>query len=354
MNTIGFITSPLTSGHAVRGVGFYTKNLLEHLHPLSAEYGLQIIECPNYELRTMNYELVHFPFFDLFTRTLPVIHRQPTVVTVHDVIPLEYPEIYQLGIQAKINLGLQKIALAGAKHIITDSLASKKNIIALLGINPKRVTPVLLAAGENFHRVTNSTTLTAIRSKYHLPQKFVLYVGDINWNKNLPSLVAACNELKYPLVLVGKRLLEVEHLDYLHPEHVHLKNLADLLAKPGISRLGFVPDEDISAIYSLATIYCQPSFAEGFGLPVLEAFACGTPVITSHTHSLIEVGGEAVLYFDPLKPADLPLKLTQLWQNSRLRTDLVQKGYLQLRKFSWEKAARETLQVYSDVISQNI
>lgn len=349
MKKVGFITSPLSSGHAVRGVGFYTKYLLEHLKPLASEYGMEIIEIPGHELRTTYpsyYELIHYPFFDLFSHTLPIFNTLPSVVTIHDVVPLEYPDIYRVGFRSALNLFLQKTALTRVRKIITDSVASKTYISQLLSVPANKIVPIHLAAGNDFHPVRSVKVLSSIRSKYHLPDKFVLYVGDINWNKNLTTLVAACIDRKLPLVLVGKHIPEIKNLNFNHPELAHLRELSGLLSDPHVFTLGFVPSKDMSAIYSLATVYCQPSFAEGFGLPILEAFACGTPVVCSRTHSLPEIGGDAPIYFDPYNVQDLSDKLMLVWQDHELCKSLSFKGLQQVTKFSWDKTAQETLQVY--------
>jgi glycosyltransferase involved in cell wall biosynthesis len=192
-------------------------------------------------------------------------------------------------------------------------------------------------AAENIYKpIKNEKMLKAVMEKYKLPKKFVLYVGDVNYNKNIPSLIKAAALAKLPLVWVGNHALEIEKLDKTHPE---LRHLIDVNLE-SVLRLGFVPDEDLAVIYNLATVYCQPSFAEGFGLPVLEALACGTAVACSNTHSLPEIAGDAVEYFDPYD-LDQMIKAITKAKFTPEKFDA--------NRFSWEKTAHETLLVYKEL-----
>lgn len=325
MTKVGIVTSPLKSGHATRGVGFYTKRLLEHLKPLAAKFDIKISED------LTNCELIHYPYFDLFYHSLPIFKSVKTVVTIHDVIPLEFSEHYPPGLKGRLNLQLQKLALNGAEQIITDSYASVKSIHKYLGVPHSKLKLIYLAADPVFKKVSEP------KNKYNLPKKFVLYVGDINYNKNIPNLIKACKLAGFPLVIVGKHAAAVPDLDLIHPELCHLQNID----WSGVIRLGFVSDNDLVDIYNLATVYCQPSLAEGFGLPLLEALACGTPVACSNTSSLPEIGGQAVSYFDPQNISQMS-KVIKTAKNNR--------GEEQAKKFNWDKTAFQTLQVYREVL----
>lgn len=332
MIKVGFVTTPLKDANAIRGVGFYTARLLRELKIQSSKFKIEIIEIKNdYELGTMNYELIHYPFFDLFYHTLPIFKKVPTVVTIHDVIPLEFPSHYPPGLRGWFNLRLQKLALSGVQRIIADSYASVKSIHKYLGAPHDKLKLVYLAADEKFKRIK-------AKNKYKLPSIFVLYVGDVNWNKNIPNLVKACEQLNYPLVIVGKLAAEVEKLDLNHVELRHLRGID----WSKVIRLGFVPTNDLVAIYNLAKVYCQPSFAEGFGLPVLEAMACGTPVACSNTSSLPEIAGENAIYFDPYDIKSMSQAIIKA-MNHELST-------VNLSRFSWEQTARQTLRIYQEVL----
>lgn len=328
MIKVGFVTKPLTDSNAQRGVGFYAQRLLASLKSQASNHNIEIIESKNnWDLRFGICDLIHYPFFDLFYHTLPIFKNVPTVVTIHDVIPLEFPDHYPLGLRGWFNLQLQKLALSGVERIITDSYASVKSIHKYLEIPHDKLKLVYLAADKKFKSIKAN-------NKYKLPAKFVLYVGDVNWNKNIPNLVKACEQVNYPLVIVGKQAAEVEKLDLNHAELRHLRavNLS------AVRRLGFVSDEDLVHIYNLATVYCQPSLSEGFGLPVLEALACGTPVACSNTSSLPEIAGANAAYFDPLDVKSISQAIIKVRPPAAKPT------------FSWEKTAHQTLMVYMEIL----
>jgi len=354
MIKVGLVTTPLSSGHTARGVGFYTKNLLSELKSLAPGDNFEIEEIKSSTI-TGNFDLIHYPFFDLFFPSLPLVKNTRTVVTIHDVIPLEFPHHFPPGIKGGINLIRQKLALLNVDRVITDSYASVKGIRRYLQVPHAKIKLVYLAPASHYRPITDTGMLSGVKKKYHLPDKFVLYVGDINWNKNLPGLAQVCHKLNVSLVIAGKQALEIDALDTVHPELTHLVSLKPYFqnAKLPVIRLGFISDEELTAVYNLAAVYCQPSFAEGFGLPVLEALACGTPVACSDTHSLPEIAGEAAVYFDPDKIDSIVKALKSVLTDSRLRSDLIAKGLIQAKKFSWEKTARDTLDVYREIFNSS-
>ncbi len=329
---IAIDSGPLTSGHKVRGVGFYTQNLIDNLGDK-----IEAVDFQNADLS--KYDLIHYPYFSLFQNNLHLVKKNKFVVTIHDLIPLIYPKNYPPGIRGKINFWLQKFAVCKADAIITDTETSKKDIVRFLGISPEKIHVVYLAPGKNFRKIADSNFLDKVRAKYNLPKKFVLYVGDVNYNKNIPVLIKACKLADLPLVLVGKQALEIENLDLNHPELVHLNEVVKDLKSKNIIRLGFVPDEDIVAVYNLASVYCQPSLYEGFGLPVLQAVACGIPVVASRTQALVEIAGEAATFVEP----DSPNQFVEAFEN------LKSVGQLP-RKYSWDKTADETYSIYKQVL----
>jgi glycosyltransferase involved in cell wall biosynthesis len=331
MIKVGFITKSLTDGNAQRGVGFYAKRLLPKLKEFAKDFGIEIFEDKYSEV-----DLVHYPYFDLFYHTLPLFRQTKTVVTVHDVIPLEFPDVYKQGLKAKLNLFLQGLALQTADTIITDSYYSLKNIRKYLNIPHEKLKLVYLAADAVYRKKSKSK----IVNKYKLPKDFVLYVGDVNYNKNIPGLIQACKIAKLPLVMVGRQAKEIENMDLNHPELIHLKFID--LDYP--LRLGFVSDEDLVDIYNLASVYCQASFSEGFGLNPLEALACGTPVASSNRGSLPEVLGDNAVYFDPHDTQDIVKAIIGAQRHNGTKAQ---------SKFSWDKTAKETLQVYKSIVTEN-
>jgi len=343
---------PLKNAHKVRGIGYYTNLLLEFL---KQDTSIQIQEFINLsEVKDAN--LVHYPWFDLFFHTLPIKRRLPTVVTIHDVMPLVFPEHYPVGLRGKINLILQKIALKSCKYIITDSKVSKVDIMKYLKIEDEKIVVIPLASDPTFKVLSNDTKLLHIKRQYRLPDQFLLYVGDANWVKNLPFLIEGFRQLiKSPgfedikLVLVGGVFLKnVENIN--HPELQSLKSVNQLIKQykleANIIRPGQLKDDDLVSFYNLATMYVQPSVYEGFGLPVLEAFACGAPVISSNRGSLPEVGGQAAVYFDPNDLKQFVSIMTELLEDRSLLDKLSRLGLQQAAKFSWKKVAEETKSVY--------
>ena len=330
MTKVGFITTPLSSAHAVRGVGFYTKHLLGYLKPLAPEFRFEILEINSLgQLDQLGQlEIIHYPFFDLFRRTLRTFLDIKTVVTIHDVIPLEFPDHYPPGLKGWLNLRLQRLALSEVEGVITDSYASVQSIHKHLNVPHEKIKLIYLAANPILKKINKPA------NKYKLPKKFVLYVGDINYNKNIPNLITACRIIDTPLVMIGKQAGEVVKLDLSHPELSHLRGLD----WSTVTRLGFVPDADLVNIYNLATVYCQPSFAEGSALTILEALACGTLVTCSDIPVFHEHAGEAATYFDPYNIDTMAKAL----QNPH--------ASFQTTKFTWEQTARQTLSVYQELL----
>lgn len=346
---------PLNSAHKTRGIGYYTDRLIENL---KKDNSIQIQEFLKIN-EVKNVDLVHYPWFDFFFHTLPIRKPFPTIVTIHDVIPLKFKKRYPVGFKGKINLYLQKLALRSCKAIITDSKSSKSDIIKYLKINEDKVTVIPLAASQNF-RVLNDNKLIFTKRKYNLPDQFLLYVGDANWVKNLPFLIEGFNQiLKNPdlprlkLVLVGGAFLKkVDNIN--HPELESLKKVNKLIQEYGLQshviRPGNLDTDELVAFYNLATIYIQPSFYEGFGLPILEAMNCGAPVVSSNGGSLPEVGGEAVVYFDPYNHINqFESIIIEILANKSLQDKLSNLSLKQAEKFSWDRVAAKTLQVYANV-----
>ncbi len=344
MITVGFDVSPLHTGHKVRGTGFYTKRLLESLKKSKKKIKVKELKSSK-EIREQNYDLLHIPYFEPYFRTLPWPWKikKPVIATIHDMIPVKYPQQYPAGIKGKLRWQIQKFLLRQTEFVITDSFASKYDIADLTGFPQDRIFVTYLAAGEEFHKLK-------VKQKYNLPDTFVLYVGDINWNKNIPSLVNACKQAETPLVIVGKQAVNSK-IDKEHPENQDLvwlqKKVKELTInhQPLITTPGFVKMDELVALYNLATVYVQPSFDEGFGLPVLEAMTCGCPVISSNYGSLPEVVGDAGIKVEPTVEK-LAQKITKVINNKKLQKELSEKGLKRAKEFSWQKTARKTIEVY--------
>ena len=362
LKEVAFDISATSDGHAARGVGFYVNNLVQ-------AFGDRVRVINVFTSDLSEYDVVHIPFFNPFIDTFPKnIENKNYIVTIHDLIPLIYPKHYPPGIRGKLRFISQKKKAQNAKAILTDSQASKKDIIRFLEIDPKKVHVVYLAPQTGIAK-QDSKQLAEIVKKYDLPKKYVLYVGDINYNKNIANLIKACDYAKLPLVIVGKQAAEVEDLgqdvrnlrgpmDWLrfllgkpHPELAHYKSIYQAFIKnKNVYRVGFVPARDFSGIMQLALVYCQPSFYEGFGLPVLEAFQVVLPVVASRTQALVEVGSDACLYVNPKDYKAMGEKLKQVVGDTRLSQVLIEKGKQRLKQFSWKKTAEQTYEVYKLVL----
>lgn len=349
---------PLKTGHKDRGIGLYTSNLINNLRK-DPEIKIQEFINPS-EIKEA--DIVHYPWFDFFFHTLPLKKKFKTVVTIHDVIPLLFSEHYPKGLKGRYNLFLQKLALKNCKHIITDSNISKIDISKYLNQPEEKISVVHLAANENF-KVQSDTKLIHIKRKYNLPDRFILYVGDGNWVKNLSFLIEGFNKLsKLPdfsdvkLVLInGVFLKNLENI--YHPELKELKKVNELIKKYDLGnkvlRPGDLDLDELIPFYNLATVYVQPSLYEGFGLPLLEAFACGTPVLSSNRGSLVEVGGQAALYFDPSKMDQFVSLLKDIISDKSLQAKFSKMGLKRAENFSWKKVIDDTKKIYLNVINND-
>lgn len=351
---VAFNTYPLQSAHKTRGVGYYTQNLLDELKKRN---DLEILEFTDISQVTKA-DVIHYPWFDLFFRTLK-LNRIPTVVTVHDTMPLIFTKEYPVGIKGKINFYFQKRNLKKCKEIITVSNYSEKDITKYLKISKERITVIPEAASEAFRLLSYSEKLS-IKRKYKLPDQFLLYVGDANFVKNLPFLIDGFKIIKdkFPLlklILVGEVFLKnLSNID--HPELKSLKEVFQKIDKYNLSedvlRPGHINLKDLVGFYNLATIYIQPSLYEGFGLPLLEAFACGVPVVVSNVSSLPEVGDDAVLYFDPNNINQFIGELIKLLQDRSLQKKFSKLSLERAKLFTWKGVADETIKVYKKAINK--
>ncbi|MDO8487462.1 MAG: glycosyltransferase family 1 protein [Candidatus Curtissbacteria bacterium] len=334
--------SPLNSGHSVRGIGSYTQKLIENLKTVP---GIELIQFDNGHIPSA--DVTHYPYFDLFFHTLPVAKKQKRIVTIHDVIPLIFPNRFPSGIKGYISLFFQKRGLKNTDFVICDSKTSKNDISDKLSIPKERIEVIYLAASESFKKIDDVKRLKSVKRKLKLPQNFALYVGDVNWNKNLENLINSIKISKVPLVMVGAALV-----DNKVPQTQALERLIKRLnLEDKIVKTGFVEEEDLVSIYNLAGVTILPSFYEGFGLPVLESMACGTPVVCSSNSSLAEIAGNLARFCDPQNPADIAKKtLRVLNMSKKAKESLSRKLTAHASTFSWQKTAKQTINVYKKVL----
>jgi glycosyltransferase involved in cell wall biosynthesis len=292
------------------------------------------------------------------SHVLPVIHPRRCVVTVHDLGYHYYPEAHTLFQNAYLRWSTRYNART-ATRVLADSDATRKDLLRYYRIPEERIVVVYPGRDEALSRVNDPQVLEAVRARYGLSESYFLYVGTLHPRKNLVRLVKAFADL------VGASRVRSEAPDGSRADPVPELQLVlagqkgwlyeEILAKvrklglgDRVILTGYVPAADLPGLLSGALAFVFPSLYEGFGLPVLEAMACGTPVICSNVSSLPEVGGDAALQVDPLETEGLVEAMSQLITDEGLRKTLVERGYEQIQRFSWQRCASQVLQVLED------
>ena len=343
------------------GVATYAANLLDHLERLDGDEILPIAHRPVDMPRAcipLNKTLWMQALLPLqLSRLAPdVCHFTnsvgswwtpcPSIVTIHDttlwLFPRYHPRRRLLSMRPFIPLGA-----ARARAIIAVSAATKRDVVRTLKIPEAKVHVVYEAPAPHFRPLVRGEALEAVRSRYNLPSTFVLYVGTIEPRKNLSRLLQAFEVVhrdgfgKQVLVLVGSRGWH----------DAAILTAAERLGLDGVVRLlGRVPVDDLVALYNLADAVAFPSLYEGFGLPVVEAMACGTPVVSSPNGSLSEVVGDAAELVDPTNVESIATGLRNVLSDPDHRAALRAAGLAQAARFSWETAAEQTREIYESVL----
>jgi glycosyltransferase involved in cell wall biosynthesis len=292
-------------------------------------------------------DLAHVPYF-----APPLSPMLPTVVTIHDLIPMILPE-YRGGSLVRLYTSLVASAASRARLVLTDSEASRGDILAHLGLSVSRVRVVYLAPAPNYQPIDDPVRIEAIRRKYDLPETFALWLSGFDLRKNARALLHAYTWVydalgdDYPLVMAG-RLPSKDSPLFPDPRRI----AAELEIADGVRFPGWIEEADKPALYSAATVFAFPSRYEGFGLPILEAMACGTPVVTSNTTSLPELAGAAAFQVDPNDPRRLGAAIIALCIQEDLQAEMREKGLARASRFTWERTARETLVAYRDALER--
>ena len=287
-------------------------------------------------------DLLHVPCY--LTPPDPPV---PLVCTIHDVIPLVYPRSVRSPIARSRYRSRLRQALEQADHIITVSQISLSTLSVYAGVDLGKVRVIHNGVGEQFRPVSEPDVLAAIRSTYDLPERFALWIGEFRPHKNLMFLLETWPDLQaklpepLPLVLAGPQ----EGLFRATKGMAAKKGLRDLVLFPG-----YIRAQDLPAVYSAATVFVFPSLYEGFGLPPLEAMACGTPCVVSNSSALPEVTGRAALLFNPTSREQLIDCIIRVVTQPETAALLREEGFRQAALFSWRKAALETLGVYQRVL----
>lgn len=293
------------------------------------------------DIRRLDPEIVHYPSFNV-----PRLCAVPAVVNIHDLTYLVQPEACP-NFAARIYAGYMfRMTAKKAARIITGSEYTKKDIVKHLGVAPGRVTVIYNGVDSSFRPLEKGTDAERVALKYGITGDFIFYVGNHGANKNLKRLLEAFSILKRDdcqLILAGKT----------DPRRKPLYDLVGTLGLEGRARfIGAVPDEDLPHLYSMAKLFVFPSLQEGFGLPPLEAMACGTPVVSSDSTSLPEVVGDAAVLVDPADTGSIKDGMEKVLASPSLRSELKEKGLMRVKQFSWRVAAEKTLKVYEEVFNR--
>lgn len=283
------------------------------------------------------------------THYLPIFVPFKSVVSVLDVSYLQYPALFKKRDLYQLN-NWTKFSVKKANKIFTISKASKNDIIRVYQVPAEKIVvtyPGIKGVSSSKYQVVS---MDVIRKKYGIKGDYILFVGTIQPRKNIARLIEAFSKIsniknlisKISLIIVGKKGWLYEGI-LEAPKKFNIQNQ--------VKFLDFVSNEDMPALYKHALFFILPSLYEGFGLPVLEAMKYGCPVITSNISSLPEAGGEAALYVNPESVEDIVSKMQLLIKDENKRREMVEKGYKQAKKFSWEKTAKETLEVLEEVVN---
>ena len=296
------------------------------------------------ELFTGRLDLFHSPDFTL----PPTLPGTRTLLTVHDLSFIKDPESADSGLRKYLNQVVPR-SVRRADHILADSQATKIDLIAEWNTPAEKVTVLPCGVNPSFRPITDPQLLAAIRSRYGLGDgPFVLSVGTLQPRKNYVRLIRAFAPLatRYSdlsLVIGGGKGWRYNEI-FEEPDRLGIK---DRVIFPG-----FIADDDLPAVYCSATIFTYPSLYEGFGMPVLEAMACGTPVVTSDRSSLPEVSGDAGLLVNPLDEKAMTASMERLLANPSLCQELIIRGRRQASRFSWGRAAEQLLEVYDWLLDE--
>jgi glycosyltransferase involved in cell wall biosynthesis len=296
------------------------------------------------------------PYYEKYLGLPDIIHgtdhvvypaaKSLKVMTIHDLTYIKYPNFVNWIVRSYTHRIRQ--CLKWTDLVITISESSKKDIIEYFQVEPDKIYVTPLASRYNADYLSAENILNIEKQvKYDFSQPYLLFVSTIEPRKNINSIILAFNLLKtkykieHQLILIGKKGWKYEPI-FTAIENSHWKNQ--------IHHLDYLSDELVALFYSKADVFVYPSYYEGFGLPVLEAMALGTPVVTSNTSSIPEVTGDAAILIDPNDPIQLAEAILQVISDSRLRQDLIEKGKARAKLFSWERTAKETLKAYRSII----
>jgi glycosyltransferase involved in cell wall biosynthesis len=294
-----------------------------------------------WRLRRDRVDLLHAPF------TPPPWSPTPYVFTHHCFSTFNHPEFYDRSILVRLNALIGR-GLRKARHTICVSRCTLELTAEQFGLDRSRMSVVYNGVGSEFRPLDLAAARSAMAERHGLRQPYFLFVGKLEARKNIARLLQAFDRFRracgdpVQLVLAGRRTHLTEGLDEL---------IARLGLAPHVVEIGYVPDADLPQMYRAAHAFVFATLWEGFGIPVVEAMACGTPVITSKLSALPEVAGDAALLVDPYVVDDIAAAMLRLWREPALHADLSARGQRNAGRFSWEETARQTAAVYRDALA---
>ncbi|MEW6716687.1 MAG: glycosyltransferase family 1 protein [Chloroflexota bacterium] len=365
-----YVFDSRTATHHFPGIGRYTRNLAQAIPPLlSADERLCLIlpegfnldfpkasnttlitsRTTHFSLRqqwnipsllsTLHADLYHSPYY-----LMPYFLKYPLIVTLYDLIPMHFPRSVSLQTRVLFDM-MHRWIIHRAEHIITPSEATRKDLSIQFNIPANNITFIPFGVEERF-KPQPLESKRYLREKYNLLHPYALYLGSNKPHKNLPRLIEAWALLPrqvrshFQLVVAG-------HWDPRYP--IFLPQCTSEVGDT-VRFLGSVPEADLPGLYAVAECLVFPSLGEGFGLPVLEAMACGVPVACSQIPALLEIAGEAALYFNPNDTQSMATTLVQLLEDENLRTETRLRGMRSASTFTWEKTAAKTLDLYQKIV----
>lgn len=353
-----------------RGISTYSLNLLAALRQVDGEIRIsaivragavntvsslcdeiKIVDAPIYTLREQlriplaarDCDLLHVPHYNV-----PVLYKGPLVVTIHDLTHVTEPALRNTAKAWLYARPMLHIAGRKAAHVITGSKHSKKGIVERLGVPAEKISVIYHGVGSQFQSCRRDVARAKVRDSLGIDSPYLLFIGSLKPHKNLSRLVQAFarirsrRQLDHVLLLAGDDRIGRKPL---------LEECEGLGLGNTVRHVPWVPAELLPTVYAAADLLVVPSTNEGFGLPVVEAMACGTPVVCSDAASLPEVGGDAVVYFDPHNVEEMASTIERLLDSPSLQAEMREKGKAQAAKFSWQECARRHLEVYRMVLA---
>jgi glycosyltransferase involved in cell wall biosynthesis len=343
------------------GFGFYVSNLVEALKKHTGNNLELVLIKPDTEddfstpqrfywdqftypkkAKQAKVDLLHQPCF-----SAPLGFNKPVVVTIHDIISLLFPETIPFASRMFYSKWMP-FSYRKASQIITISESTKKDVVRVLGIPEEKITVIPLGFDKKIQKRVGQQMIAKVKEKYKLPENYLLHIGTLEPRKNLDFLIDVFSGVmqhneNLGLVITGKKGWYYEGL---------FEKVKDLSLQKRVIFTGYIDEQDKAAIYQGARIFTFPSIYEGFGLPPLEAMAAGVPVISSDTSSMPEVIGDAGVLISPYDKEAWEKAIIEVDANEKLRNEMIAKNAMQVEKFSWDKTAEKTIEIYSKVLNE--